>query len=148
MQLTFLHGFSLCLRWWKIAKGKIYLTIYSSVHGKHDGASFESTMNLYISYKRFSKHLGFIFPVDHVRSRVWSPCYLEHGHLFEGKIVMQPTVPTSVLVDFSKTAYNSLWKLKCDECLYLRYDIPVAKRIEWFLYDGFIDLVLPRRAKK
>ena len=53
--------------------------------------------------------------------------------------------PTIVLVDFSETAYDHLCKLKYDDCLHLHYDIPVGKR---FPNNGFVDLVLPGRAKK
>ena len=56
-------------------------------------------------------------------------------------------MPTSILIDFSETAYDRLWKQRYDKYLYLRYDIPVRERIGWFLYDGFINLVLPERGK-
>ena len=40
--LIFLHGFLLCLWWYKGVEGIIYQVIRSLVHGKHDGANFES----------------------------------------------------------------------------------------------------------
>ena len=45
-------------------------------------------------------------------------------------------VPKSV----SKTLYDGLCKLRYP---YLRCDIPVGERIQWVLYDGFVDMVLP-----
>ena len=57
-------------------------------------------------------------------------------------------VPTTVLVDFSEIAYDSLCKLKYDKHLHLHYDIPVVEKIEQFLYGGFVDPVLPGRAEK
>ena len=38
----FLHGFRLCLWWCRTVEGITYPVIHSSVHGKHDGANFES----------------------------------------------------------------------------------------------------------
>ena len=57
-------------------------------------------------------------------------------------------VPKSILVDFSDIVYNSLYKLKYDKNLHLRYDILVGERIEQLLYGGLVYPMLSGRGEK
>ena len=86
-----------------------------------------------------------------MRVKAWSPCYLEFPfhvcNFLRAKKVLQPMAPTIFLVDFSKKADERLCKLQYDNYLHLRYDIPVGEdRV--IPNDGFVDPVLPGRAKK
>ena len=62
--------------------------------------------------------------------------------LFDGENVLQPMVPTSALVDFSKTAHDILCKLKYDKIYTYAMTYPIGR----FLYQGFVDPVLQKVA--
>ena len=68
--------------------------------------------------------------------------------LFEGKICIVAYGANNILDDFSEKAYESLCKLKCGMLtLWYTYQKKDIERI-LYIYDGFIDPMLPWRAKK
>ena len=65
----------------------------------------------------------FYLLIDYVQSKAWYLCFHYMLVIFEGKNVLQTMVPIRILVDFSETAYDSLYKPMYNNYLYLRYDL-------------------------